>query len=164
MWQKNVCLVCSVWSTVLMLLNNVLNTVNPKPVCLSKVYLKHLFDVLWEAYLHTEEVLCKAWADQPDFSPTLLQTSKNHARPQQFHTCRKIGALYREYQISWKLPDVFVLFISRCNWVLSLLSVWLNVNGQGLEFGKRSKSTTGNLYFKIKKNSFFKSIRNKSCC
>ncbi len=157
---KNVCSVCSVTAAALMLLNNVLNTSKASLSLLcetyiwghTKVYLKHLFDVLWDAYLHTEEALCKARADQPDFSLTLLQTSKNKARPQRFHTVRKSG----HYTASIKFPENFQMYL-RCSLltVLSSQSVWLNEKGQVLEFGKRTKSTIGNLTFKSK-NGFFK--------
>lgn len=153
---KDVCLVCSARLAALMPLNNELNKSKAGLTLLcetyiwghTKVYLRHLFDVLWEAYLHTEEALCKAWADQPDFSPTLLQTSKSSARPQRSHTVRKSAHYTASIKFPRKLPDVFVLLVSHCKCVLSLWSVWLNMKGQVLEFGKRTKSIVGNLTFK----------------
>ena len=58
----------------------------------------------------------------------------------------KICALYSEYQIPPKTSRC--ICVARCSCVLSLQSAWLNVKGQVLEFGRRTKSTVGNLTFK----------------
>lgn len=142
----------NVWSLVckvaaFMLANNIPNKYKARLSLLwetyiwghTKVYLKHLFDVLWEAYLHTEEALCKAQADQPDFSASLLQTSKSSAKSQWFHTVRESAHLYSKYQISPKTSRcVCVVRVSLQSCVI--VTVLLKVEGQVLEFGKTTKA------------------------
>lgn len=150
---NNICLVCSVRSA-LKLLNNALNKSKASLSLLcetyssghTKFYLRHLFDVLWEAYLHTEEALCKAWADQPDFSPNSPTDLKEQCQASAISHSPKICALYSEYQIPPKTSRC--ICVACCSCVLSLQSAWLNVKGQVLEFGRRTKSTVGNLTFK----------------
>lgn len=92
--------------------------------------------------------------DQPDFSPTLLQTSKKLCQASAISHSQKIWALYREYQISRKTSRcICVVRVSLQSCVI--IAAWLNAKGQVLDFGKRTKSTVGNLTFKSKKCFFF---------
>ena len=77
--------------------------------------------------------------------PTLLQTSKTVASPQRFHTVRNSA----HYTASLEFPPRKT---SRCICVVRvslrshvIVTVGLNVMGQVLQFGKRTKGTMGNL-------------------
>lgn len=149
------CLLCRV--AALMLLNNALNKSDARLSLLcemyiwgqAKAYLKHLFDVLWEAYLHTEEALCKARAWSAWFlSDFSYRPQRNCAR--RFYTVRKSG----HYTASIKFPENFQMYLC-CSCLAAVVCYHCSAKGQVLDFGKRTKSTVGNLTFKSKKCFFF---------
>lgn len=158
MWQRSKMFV---WSAVRELLlwcsRTMYLIINPKPVCrcsarrISGVRQRSISDISLMCFEKHTCILRKHSARLELISLISLQLSY---RPQRavcqasaISHSQKICALYSECRISRKLPDVFVLLVSRRNCVLSLQSVWLNVKGQVLEFGRRTKSTIGNLTF-----------------
>lgn len=130
-----------------------------------EVYLSHLFDVLWEAYLHTEEAVCKAQADQPDFPPVLLQTSKSSARPQRFHTVRKSA----HYTAGITFPENFQMYL-RCSCPTAALCYHyseVECEGSRPRVWKENKKLRWKSDLQIKKASFFFNLtkhENRTCC
>jgi len=97
----------------------------------TSVYLRHLFDVLWEADLHTDEALFKTRADQADFSVSPTPKITEHCQASATSRHRKICTTYSFPE----LPGPLVSMCSHCSCELSLQNVWLDIEGQELEFG-----------------------------
>lgn len=167
----------SLFVAALMPLNNALNK---SEACLSllcetyiwghaEVYLEHLFDVLWEAYLHTEEALCKARAWSAWFlsdSPTDLKETVPGLSD--FTQSENLGIIQRVSNF----PKNFQMYLC-CSCLAAVVCYHCSVvecEGSSPWLWKENKKHRRKSDLQIKKMLFFFSFfnltkhENRTCC
>lgn len=133
----------------------------------TKSSLQRVFDVLWEAYLHTEEALSKAWSSWFLCStPSAHQTSKSSARLQWFHTLRK-AAHYTAWITFLENCQMYNIYVVRFSQQMRVI-IAEYAKGQALEFIKRTQevlpSNQKRLFWDVKDFFFYLKQKDKLIC